>query len=110
GGEISAEKQRLHPAPDDKFIAGPNCRRTGTAGRLVGGAHCFPSIVGGIVTPADRRRGNQSVAGGAAPDEHFRTGPDRDVTEAGNGSVAGCDAAPGVSGGIVTALGGAGVA
>ena len=79
-------------APDDHFVAGPDCRVIDSGSGRVGGAGGCPTIGARIVSPA-----SVQIAAGivnSAPDDHFAAGPHCRVNVSGSGRVGGAGGCP----------------
>jgi hypothetical protein len=64
------------PAPDNHFIAGPDCRVPISAIRWVDDARSYPTIGGGIVFSAGVHKVIATIVEKPTPDNHLIAGPD----------------------------------
>jgi hypothetical protein len=86
------------PAPDNHFIAGPNCRVIVSGTWRAGGVGSDPNIRIRIVSAAGVEKAIQPQP---APDDHFTAGPHRRVIASGTWRTDGAGSCPTINARIV---------
>ena len=90
------------PAPDNHFIAGPNCRVIVSGTWRAGGVGSDPNIRIRIVSAAGVEK---AAVNRSTPDNHFTAAPDRRVKVSDRGRVCGAGGYPTVGARIVSPAG-----